>query len=62
MIKSFNSDPFKVIFSIYKSCQKHCFIARSHSYDIYIYNVNLFENEYIYIFFVLYYLVKMELK
>ena len=32
MIKSFNSDPFKVIFSVYTSCQKHCVIAESHSY------------------------------
>ena len=32
MIKSFNSDPFKVIFRIYTSCQKHCLIAESHSY------------------------------
>ena len=50
MIKSFNSDPFKVIFRIYTSCQKHCVIAESHCYvychsqyfnisilDIYIY-------------------------
>ena len=28
MIKSFNSDSFKVIFSIYTSCQKYCVIMR----------------------------------
>ena len=52
MIKSFNSYPFKVIFSIYISCQKHCVIAESHSY-VYCHS-QYFNIIYIYI----YYLVK----
>ena len=58
MIKSFNSGSFKVIFSIYTSCQKYCVIAESHSY-VYCHS-QYFNISILYIY--IYYLVKMELK